>query len=215
MVDDWWQPFKQDELIRLLTESGTGVVHTPGELLRVVAHAITLYEASLRGIGGGVELLWAEDRPRQETVLSIDLARFLKQHFAGRNIVLNREVEVKPASENPILEGERSDILVQATEVGRPTVSLVVEIKGSWNPEKYTGYERQLVTRYLASPEAGCGLHVVFWFDRDSWDIDDSRRKNSPKDKLAVVRQLCSKRPLSTKPIDHVVIDAGRAIQQA
>lgn len=210
LIDDWWEPFRQDDLIRLLTDSRTDVVRTPGELLRVVRQAVTAYEASLHGFGGGAELLWSANRPRPETDLSIDLARYLRQHFARRSVVLNREVELRPASDNAAIQGERSDILVQASQAGRPTLSLVIEIKGSWNAEKYTGYERQLVRRYLVHPEADAGLHVVFWFDRDSWDPGHGKRAKSPADRQAVIRQLSMKRPASSKPLDHAVIDASR-----
>ena len=124
--------------------------------------------------------------------------------------MLNREVELRPASENAAIRGERSDILVQATQTDRPTLSLVIEIKGSWNREKYTGYDRQLVRRYLAHPEADAGLHVVFWFDRDTWDPADGRRENSPRDKQVLIGQLSAKRPASSKPVDHAVIDSSR-----
>ena len=210
LVDDWWEPLQLNELIRILSDPGADVVRSADELLSVVRRAIHTYDESLRAIGGGAELLWEAGTPRLETELSIDLMRYLRLFFARSNVILNREVELRPASMSDSIRGERSDILLQAAHVDRPPISLVVEIKGSWNDQKYTGYQRQLVDRYLAHDDVGAGLHVVFWFGRASWDIDDSQRNRSPQSKEQVLRQLQRKKPESSKPIDHVVIDGSR-----
>ena len=210
LVDDWWEPLTLDQFIRILADSRADVVRSGDELLRVVRRAIESYEQSLHGIGGGAELLWSGGRPRPETELSIDLMRYLRLFMARSNVILNREVELRPASTDESIRGERSDILIEASHPDRPTISLVIEIKGSWNAEKYSGYQKQLTDRYLAHPDVAAGLHLVYWFDKESWDTADARRRRSPKLKAQVLRQLESLAPQSSKPVGHAVVNGSR-----
>ena len=210
LVDDWWEPFELGQLAQLLSDARATIVRSPDELLQTMRQALRAYQESLRGIGGGAELLWSSNVPRQETDLSIDLMRFLRVYFDRSNVVLNREVELRPASDVEDVRGERSDILVQAAHSERPPITLVIEIKGSWHTEKYTGYERQLVGRYLTHPDVGAGLHVVFWFPRVSWEPSDGRRSKSPASRSRVERELAAKKPTAAKPLDHAVVDVSR-----
>ncbi len=210
LVDDWWEPLSVAELARLMSDTDVRIVRTADELLRELCRALASYQSSLHGVGGGADLLWNGDRPRKETELSIDLMRYLRVYFRRSNVILNREVELRPASADDAIRGERSDVLIEATDPDRATISLVVEIKGSWHAEKYSGYRTQLVERYLRHPDVGAGLHLVYWFDRESWAIEDGRRKRSPASPSRVAKELEVKRPRSTKAVAHFVVDASR-----
>jgi len=205
-----WTPFESNEVVPFLTDDATAVVSDPAQLLDVLVEAVEAYQRSLHLSGGGAELLWGSDnRPVDEQRLSIDLNRYLRQRLTeGRRVILNREVELKPAIDHSGVRGERSDILVHA-EGPSGMITAVLELKGSWNRERVSGYKGQLVDRYLSHADVHCGLHLVFWFSRDEWDRSDPRRNDSPADKSRLELQLLKGRPSCDKPIAHQVIDAS------
>src|SRR5678809_388181 len=63
------------------------------------------------------------------------------------------------------------------TEDDVDTLSLVIEVKGSWNAGLVTSMETQLVQDYLSQNQhAVGGLYVAGWYSSPAWDPGDRRR---------------------------------------
>jgi hypothetical protein len=48
--------------------------------------------------------------------------------------------------------------------------TVVVEVKGCWNPRVKADLEDQLVQKYLLPPNWTFGIYVVGWFVCDAWE---------------------------------------------
>ena len=124
------------------------------------------------------------------------MSDYLKGHLVDdvseRGIILGREVQIKRrANQKP---GEETDILVTAVRKRSggeafDSLSVVVEVKGCWNRDLMGAMKSQLVDRYLKDNLCQHGLYVVGWFDQESWDERDSRRRQAPKFSPDVLRE--------------------------
>jgi len=77
------------------------------------------------------------------------------------------------------------DILVNAFRHGADgevldAIAAVIEVKGCWNDEVFTGIEGQLVNDYMVNLGAPVGIFLVGWFDKTDWDPADYRRRTTP-----------------------------------
>jgi hypothetical protein len=211
LLDRWSVPWTQPGILGQLESPQASAIRSSADLLSVLMEALERYQQVLHGSGGGTETLWSADGlPREEMLLSVDLLKFLRVHLSGRGVVIDREVELLPAVDYGNIRGRRSDIVVQTLDDKLEALRAVIEIKGSWNREKYSGYREQLVDRYLSHPDIHAGVHLVFWFDQDSWQEGDWRRAASPNKRSTVLKRLDATRPSSMKPIDHFVVSAAR-----
>ncbi len=90
---------------------------------------------------------------------------------------------------------ERIDIRIDA--MARNTreeiderLSLIIEVKGNWNPELMTAMQTQLVDRYLRDNHCQQGLYLVGWFNCDAWDSQDDRKRRAPRMLMEEVQRL-------------------------
>ena len=132
--------------------------------------------------------------PVDENVLSDYVRDHLQGDLVGRGIVLNREVQLRPSVAPGT--GQRTDIHIDATakDVGRQvfeTLTIVVEVKGAWNPELFTAMKTQLRDRYLSGTRMRRGLYLVGWFASALWRGKDARRARIPRVRRdALVKRL-------------------------
>ena len=94
--------------------------------------------------------------------LSNLICAFLREHLAGHKPVINREVEIQPSR----LDGGRTDLLVQATDprdAASQPLTVIIEVKGCWNPEINTGISQQLAP-YLQPRPDWAGIFLVGYF---------------------------------------------------
>lgn len=127
-------------------------------------------------------------RPKPEEALSAYLCHELTLRLGLRGIVVNREVQVRPTDARGA-GGERVDLLAHSrphrdprritpdTELG--TLSVTIEIKGSWNNEVPTAQTEQLAKRYLRTDQDGVGVYLVAVFPLDQWTSADSRKSEA------------------------------------
>jgi hypothetical protein len=114
---------------------------------------------------------------KEESELSDFIKNRLDESLRGRGIVTNREVQIH--------RGQKTDIHV--TAVGKAGVeefekfTVIVEVKGCWNPELLTAMKDQLLEKYLRDNACQCGLYVVVWFDPEGWDDQDYRQRSTAK----------------------------------
>jgi hypothetical protein len=165
-----WAPLSSGDLTRLLRDSKSRLVRDIAELTAVVLEALdTLQEQALWPHGWSM-LMWnrAEEATRDEwwptweDNLSNLICAFLREHLAERKPVINREVEIRPKN----IDGARTDIHIQATDPrdsASEPLTVIIEVKGCWNPEIRTGISRQLVP-YLQPHPGWAGIFLVGYF---------------------------------------------------
>jgi hypothetical protein len=185
-----WSPLSPKEVLALADKPTMKLVTNPADLCDVLVAALEKYGAALHGAQTPVRDLWDRQkgkdifRPIDEPALSDVVTRYLQAEVGAAGIFANREVEVSRAPGAPV--GQRTDILVNAVR-RRPDgqsfdpITAVVEAKGCWNKELFTGIEAQLFRAYMIPLRAEIGIYLVGWFDREKWDPDDSRRNKVPK----------------------------------
>jgi hypothetical protein len=156
----------------------------------VLVTTLEKYGAKLHGAHTPVRDLWDRQRgknifrPIDENAISDVITRILEAELCAAAIFANREVEVSRAPGAPV--GRRTDILVNAVRLRDngerfDPITAVVEIKGCWNKELFTALEDQLFRDYMIPLRSQIGIYLVLWFDTDSWDQKDTRRRSVPK----------------------------------
>jgi hypothetical protein len=80
------------------------------------------------------------------------------------------------------MKGQNTDIHVDAPPTERSQqvhygpISVVIEVKGSWNSGLMTDMEGQLRDRYMKNSGCRVGLYVVAHFSATNWRTSDNRR---------------------------------------
>jgi hypothetical protein len=160
-----WQPVSPPELVRLAAEPRTRLVYDEAALLRLVREGFKDIQRRLQGQTPEAHLLWdtVARRPKSEDEISLYLRNRLTDRLAERGVVVNREVQVRPTSRSGV--GERTDLhidaVTQATTTGPPTITIVGEVKGAWNPEGETAMQSQLLDRYMRDTGSRHGIFVA------------------------------------------------------
>jgi hypothetical protein len=122
------------------------------------------------------------------------------------------------------MSGQNTDIHVDAVppEPSQPAhyglISLVIEVKGSWNEGLMTDMERQLRDRYMKNSGCRAGLYVVGHFIAKNWRSSDGRRAKSNAWEIGLLRHRLAEpaRELSGSVlIRSVVLDASLDSTQA
>jgi hypothetical protein len=208
-----WQPTEPTELFQLRRSAAARMVQSSEQLLEIVAEAIDRYAESLQGKPPAVVDLWSETQakrledieyhPKDEMALSNHLKRHVLPNLRG--VVVNREVEISPT----VVErrsGENVDLLIQAA---CPTThrqwSVVVEVKGSWNPKLRTDLDEQLRQRYLSSNAMKCGIYLVGWYACTQWAEGDWRRDATRRLDREDVEKFLSERAASASTAGRTV----------
>jgi hypothetical protein len=173
-------------------EPGDVVVLAQSNDSRIILSVQHLHQAvlaSLRRIAGELQHgvpptgseLWNTDppaKPKHEEELSTWLAAKLKADLSVGGRLVGRELEIRPNITGKG-RGESVDLVITSPigsrVAGTRIAQVMIEVKGSWHKKVKTAMVNQLVARYLSS-ENPCGIYVVFWFDRVTWDRDDYRR---------------------------------------
>jgi hypothetical protein len=177
-----WLAPAPEHILSLFNNRDSRFIQSGAELLDLIIESLERLEMKLLGESAASQFLWGPTdaktfKPRDENALS----DFIKLHFeydlVGRGIVVNREVRIH--------RGERTDlhvdILSQGTREGDFDITTVIlEAKGSWNPELNEAMESQLVGKYLKDNHCQHGLYLVGWYSSDLWDESDYRRKQVP-----------------------------------
>ncbi|MCY1042766.1 NACHT domain-containing protein [Corallococcus sp. bb12-1] len=176
-----WRPPGPRDLLALLGSPQARIVQSAAQLIDVVMESLGRLQVDLHGETPALEFLWNEwkeknepvrFRPKKENHLSDWIKRHLAQELSGRRIVVNREVEIRPTE--PLRPGQRTDLLVQAMAAGpdgrEAPISVIIEVKGCWNPDLWTAMREQLVERYLAENACQHGIYLVGWYACAHWD---------------------------------------------
>ena len=154
----------------LITDVTRRIVRNVADLTQVVLDALdTLQKQALQSHGWSM-LMWnREDEkattgwwPTWEDNLSNLICAFLREHLAEQKPVINREVEIQPSR----LDGGRTDVLAQAADprdAASQPLTVIIEVKGCWNPEISTGIGQQLAP-YLEPRPGWAGIFLAGYF---------------------------------------------------
>jgi hypothetical protein len=183
---DTWQAPGVGQIIALSESSSRRLVESGGQLMGLVLESLERYQGELQGELPAVSALWdnlghGKYRPKDEQELSDAIARHLRSDLRGRGVVVGREVVIRRGGAGGV-PGHRTDIYVTAARGGRSgdrsTVTVILEVKGSWHDELLTAMETQLAGDYLArNPECQHGLYVVGWYLCSRWKDDVGKRR--------------------------------------
>ena len=192
-----WSPLTVKEVLALTDHPGAKLISSAADLLEIVLKRLEAFIADLHGAQTPVRDLWDRQgktgfyQPIDENGISDVITRFLRHELASGGIFANREVEVRRRPGDPV--GKRTDILINTVRRSADgqildSIAAVIEVKGCWNSEVFTGIQEQLVQDYLVNLGASVGIFLVGWFDKTSWDPSDSRRRQTPQRTITDVR---------------------------
>ena len=197
-----WTPATPDEVIQLASDASARLVRNERDLVDVLVESLERLEATLQGETPAAIDIWSDVvragaaknektvrpkklfRPKEEVALSDYVKRHLDRDLRDRGIIINREVEIRRPMGGA--QGERTDVHVN---VALPTsdpnilqkVTVIIEVKGCWNPDLDTAMQTQLVERYMKDTECHYGIYLVGWFACLQWDPTDPRQGKTPK----------------------------------
>jgi hypothetical protein len=149
----------------------------------VVKESLNRLQEQLHGETPSVQFLWNQTsqsnaKPVDEAKLSDFVKLHLEMDLKVKQILVNREVQIH--------KREKTDIHVdtfvkQAGTQDVDSISVIIEVKGSWNRELEAAMKTQLKDRYLQNNHCQHGLYLVGWFNCDYWDEKDYRKAEVPK----------------------------------
>ena len=190
-----WEPLSIDALLSLGARGTARTVQSGVDLVEVVVEALDTLQKSLAGQTPMARFLWdeASQKPKKEDAISDYVAEFLRRHLTEKGVIVNREVEVRRAPGSGI--GERTDIQVEAAVATGDgcldVITVVIEVKGNWNPDLLTSIKTQLWERYMKDIGTSYGVYLVAWFGSSSWDKSDYRQgRVASLDRADVDRKL-------------------------
>lgn len=186
-----WIPPQPQQLLAVFKDSQNRLVQSGENLMQVVKESLKRLQEQLHGETPSVQFLWdrtsqSKAKPKDESALSDFVKLHLEKDLKARQIIVNREVQIH--------RKEKTDIHVdtfvrQADTQQVDMISVIIEVKGSWNRELKTAMKTQLKDRYLQNNHCQHGLYLVGWFNCDQWDADDYRKAEAPKLTLHAVQQ--------------------------
>jgi predicted NACHT family NTPase len=178
-----WNPPRTEDIMKMANNQQLRLVQNGDQLLDALIESLKRLEAKLQGETPASRDIWDRVgnkvfRPIEENEFSDYIKRHLDEDLKQRGVIVNREVRIH--------RGERTDIHVDALmldphEELYDTITVIIEVKGCWNPGLDVAMENQLVNCYLKDNRCQYGLYLVGWFNCDQWDDNDYRRKQAKK----------------------------------
>lgn len=178
-----WIPPQPQQLLAVFKDSHNRLVQNGEHLMQIVKESLKRLQEQLHGETPSVQFLWdrtgqSEAKPKDESALSDFVKLHLEKDLKARQIIVNREVQIH--------RKEKTDIHVdtfvrQADTQQVDMISVIIEVKGSWNRELQTAMKTQLKDRYLQNNHCQHGLYLVGWFNCDQWDKKDYRKAEAHK----------------------------------
>jgi predicted NACHT family NTPase len=183
-----WIPPRPVNILKIAGNQQLRLVQNGEDLLDTIVESLKRLETKFQGETPAAIDLWnaisrGKYRPKDESRLSDYLKRHLEEDLKSKGIVVNREVEIRRGEGSG--SGERTDVHVDAiVQDGvqiSDMISVIIEVKGSWNDKLEQAMKEQLVDRYLKDNRCQHGLYVIGWFNCAQWDDKDYRKGQIPK----------------------------------
>ncbi len=176
-----WVPARPQDIVKLAASHELRLVQSGDQLLQVLIESLERFQADLQGEIPEAQFLWDKvdkrsAKPKDEEAFSDYVKIYLDKDLKQRGVIVNREVRIH--------KGERTDIhvdavVLQASGEIYDSVTVIIECKGSWNPELHNAMRDQLVGRYLKDNHCQHGLYLVGWFNCGNWAEADGRKKQA------------------------------------
>lgn len=215
-----WDALPVRDILAAATDTSRRLVESDVQLLAVLLESLTRLQSRLHDELPAVRDLWnARHRewwPKDEEEISDYVARHFKLDLQDRGVIINREVQIRRGIPGQ-MRGQSTDIHVDAVKSSNASldlygrVSVIVEVKGSWNRGLLDDMEGQLLDRYMRSNECRSGLYLVAHFSAASWADDDARKTASGKWSVEALRDTLAAqaKSLSSRAIvESFVLDA-------
>jgi hypothetical protein len=225
-----WLPYSPANLLEVIANNHARLVQSAEQLLEVVIESLRRLEAAFRDETPAWRDVWDRlplpssetpastrrrgrreftYRPIEENEFSDYVKRHLQADLGSRGIIANREVVIR--------SDERIDIRIDAVvrntrEEIDERLSLIIEVKGNWNPELMTAMQTQLVDRYLRDNHCQHGLYLIGWFNCDAWDNQDYRKRRAPRMSIEEAQRLFDDQAVSLSQqvtIKAVILNAA------
>ncbi|MGH8954541.1 MAG: hypothetical protein ACRDVF_05950 [Microbacterium sp.] len=184
-ADAVWRPIECEAVLALALDDRRTFVRNERDLWLQTQAALAGIASRLQADTPIAHFLWdtRSRRPKTEDEISDFLLHELRERMAAAEVTVNREVPTRRSSPSGL--AMRPDLRIEALAVSAPegTMPMVlpVEVKGSWHADVLTAANNQLASGYMADLGAKYGVFIAVWFDVDSWDPDDSRRRNGQR----------------------------------
>lgn len=178
-----WIPPQPPHLLALFRDSQNRLIQNGEHLLQVVKESLNRLQEQLHGETPSVQFLWnqtsqSKAKPVDESKLSDFVKLHLEMDLKAKQILVNREVQIHKREKTDI----HVDTFVRRAGIQNvDSISVIIEVKGSWNPELEAAMKTQLKDRYLQNNHCQHGLYLVGWFNCDQWDEEDYRKAKVPK----------------------------------
>lgn len=170
-----WRPPAVHDILGLMEAPERRLVQNGDDLLDVVMESLVRFQVKLQTHEPPLApYLWNEKpiSPKDEERLSDFLKSHLDDDLRGRGIIINREVTNRRGDETDIrVETFRYDLNHEVTDL----ITVIIEIKGNWNPHLRIAMQEQLAERYMANNLSNHGIYVVGWYTGKQWDPSDWR----------------------------------------
>jgi hypothetical protein len=169
-----WQPLSPQEFLRLSQNGKMRVILNNTDLQNIVIESLERLEQRLQGESPLSQSLWNISkeqkigyRHKEEEHLSNIISDHLTNDIQKFGISAYREVQFR--CKNLIIPdgrpGENVDLLISCTKGStKEVLTVIVEIKGSWNQDVPTNMQTQLVDRYLDTGNYSHGLYLIGWY---------------------------------------------------
>ncbi|KKM62234.1 hypothetical protein LCGC14_1523740 [marine sediment metagenome] len=175
-----WESPTPRELNDLFQNPTSRLIQSGEQLLDLISESLSRLEDKIQGrdqYSPAARFLWDHIGNRKfRPVVEDDFSDYVKNHLLDdikQDIVINREVEISPLGRTDLLiSALKSEAILTQNQV----VSVVVEVKGKWNPELKTAMQNQLLKRYMIPRSLQNGMYLVGWFESQYWDEDDTRQ---------------------------------------
>lgn len=184
-ADAVWRPIECQALLALALDDRRTFVRNERDLWLQTQVALAAIAGRLQTDTPIAHLLWDTHsrRPKTEDEISDFLLHELRERMAAAGVTVNREVPSRRGSPSGL--AKRPDLRIEALAASAPEgtapMVLPVEVKGSWHADVLTAASDQLADDYMADLGAKYGVFIAVWFDLDSWDADDSRRRKGQR----------------------------------
>ncbi len=179
-----WEPPKPQEIYMLFHNTSARIILSGKQFIEVIIESLHRLEDKLQGREGYHPIAinyWHHQGDRRFCPFyEEDFSDNIKNHLMAdltREIVINREVVIDPTSRPDIkIDLINPDALFQANR----TITVIIEVKGSWHNELNIAMESQLFRQYLLPRGYYYGLYLVGWFTSQYCDPDCTRCSDTP-----------------------------------
>lgn len=189
-----WQPLSPSELNKLIQQKSSRWIQDEKQLLDVIEELLLQLNEELQGKNNSIPAvidLWneyphgkikdAKRTPKDEERISDYVAMFLKRNLEGKNIFISRETQIRRGNKTDIYI-ETNQLLTNGTSDFPLTV--IIEVKGDWNPELKTALKDQLANQYLAPHGLRHGIYLVGRFFCNAWNKEEDNSRWSKSSRI-------------------------------